>query len=644
MLVEKDARRMGCMRNVAGRVLSFALVAMLVMSAVGLAASQTFINKTGKTVTGIKVEFSKSVRITRHDAVFSDQDPSGGRGQEFTFSGGELHNSGRFTITWLPSSGKVVDYEWIEKAQPAQTPQTSSPSTKQGSALPDPNTPPILYGDDYPGPDEPLYQPADDEQIWLTDIDGHADIYDNDSIRINYAPGFDKSQITKIDVYRNGIKLRFLPDTFDVLTNAQMKTFDGNYREHSPASNHTDHAIMGYEYKFRIQTADHLWMFTKTVKSGFRWRPKEIWAEMGISWHWNEIDSLSFDDIVKFLTYLKRDGFTGISVDIPYYVMTPYDSDVIKVYSPEPGIATRGGIITPTSERLEKMLKAAQEAGVYVHIRGHLYISQKYKDEYGFMGCSSDIDPRNPERFFDGYTTLLLKLVPLLNKYHVKLLTPFTEMDGIEKYPGLIKEMYTTVSEQFDGEMGFEEATHNMLTGDSYINPTPIHTVSAFESLVRNFTFWDWKDSHGRPMRIEYSCWNPPVETQMDQRVSVMEPNFVKFWSIPVDYYRSKYPDDSQMFGEIGARNADGQSLGSAYWDIKNKVIDEQERADYILAALIGTKRLQDITAFDFWGGFYIGDSEAPAVPWVITSTGHYGRPASPIYRVIKAIIKPDGD
>ena len=86
----------------------------------------------------------------------------------------------------------------------------------------------------YPGPDEPLYVPAEGEQIWLTDLEGHADIYDNDSIKINYAPGFDKSQITRIDVYRNGVKLRFVPALFDVLTNEQMKTFDGNPAENTP--------------------------------------------------------------------------------------------------------------------------------------------------------------------------------------------------------------------------------------------------------------------------------------------------------------------------------------------------------------------------------------------------------------------------
>ena len=628
------------MRNMAGRVVVFVLVAVLVMSAVGLAASQTFINKTGKTVTGIKVEFSRSVRITRHDSVFPDQSPTG-RAREFTFSGGELHNLGRFTITWLPSSGKVTDYEWIEKAQPAQTPQATSPSVKQGSALPDPNTPPILYGNDYPGPDEPLYQPADDEQIWLTDLDGHADIYDNDSIKINYAPGFDKSQITKIDVYRNGIKLRFLPETFDVLTNAQMKTFDGNPAEHSPASNHTDHAIMGYEYKFEIHTANDLWVLVKTVKSGFKWRPKEIWAEMAISWHWNQIDSLSFDDILKFLNYLKQAGFTGITVDIPYYIMTPYDNDVIAMYTVDPDIVN-WDMVTPTESELEKMLKAASAANMEIHVRGHLYLSQKYQDQHG-PTFDGDIDPRNPKQFFESYADLLLKLVPLLNKYHVKLLTPFVEMDKIEKYPDLIEEMCTTISGQFDGEMGFDEATQNMLTGDSYINSTLIHTRNAFDRLVRDFTFWNWKDSHGRPMRIEYSVGNTPVETQMDQRVSVMAEKFTKFWKLPVDYYSPAYPANTQMFGELAAFNADGQSLGpAAFKQIRNKVMDEQEQADYILAALKGAKELRTIAYINYWGDFNIKDSVAPAVPWCITSTGHYGRPASPIYRVITAIIKPD--
>jgi len=158
-----------CMRSAVGRVLGLVLVGVALMSVVGLAASQTFINKTGKSVTGITIEFSKRVIITRHDSAFSDQSPSG-RSDQFTFSGRDLRNRGRFTISWMPSSGKVVDYEWIEKAQPAPKTPTTTTQQEEEFKLPDPNTPPILYGDDYPGPDEPLYQPQPDEQIWVTDV------------------------------------------------------------------------------------------------------------------------------------------------------------------------------------------------------------------------------------------------------------------------------------------------------------------------------------------------------------------------------------------------------------------------------------------------------------------------------------------
>ncbi len=633
------------MRSFLGRTMGVLVVGLVMVSFVGLAATETFINKTGHDVYGIRVEFSTRVTIIRHDYVFPDQSPTG-RSDAFTFSGGKLHKFQRFTIAWIPGTAEVVNYEWLEEEQTAPpTPQEETPAEEAPQPatppLPDPNTPPILYGDDYPGPGEPLYQPKPDEQIWLTDLEGHGDIYDNDGIKINYAPGFDKSKISVIRVYRNGVFMRFLPEKFDVLTNAQMKTFDGNSLEHSPASAHTDHAIMGYEYEFDIYTTDHLWILKKTVKSGFRWRPKEIWAQMGTSWHWNRVDRYSLDDIVKFFTYLKQDGFTGVSLGINYYMSTPYDNEVFPVYDPHSDICFGGGITTPTSAELEKMLKAVTEAKLDIHIDGYIYISQEYQNKHGFTWRDM-VNPKDPAKFFGSYTDLWLELVPLLNRYHVKLITPFDEMETIEKYyPDFIKETFSAISEVYDGELGIDEATHNMLMGNSPINRTPIHSVSAFESLVRDFTFWDWKDSHGRPIRIEYSCWTVPVETQRDQRVSVMVPNFVKFWNIPVDYYRAKYPDDPQMFGEIGAQNADGQSLGSEYWDIKNKVMDEQERADYILAALKGAKAL-NVNYVNIWGDFYVGEWASPSVGATRIATGHYNIRPSPIYRVITAIIKPE--
>jgi len=209
------------------------------------------------------------------------------------------------------------------------------------------------------------------------------------------------------------------------------------------------------------------------------------------------------------------------------------------------------------------------------------------------------IEPRDPTAFFDGYTDLWLELLPILNKYGVKLITPFTEMDGIEQYTHLISDMYTKLDEAFDGKLGFEESTNAMLQGRSPVE----EDWKTFEQVVPNFTFWNWQDSQGRPMRIEYSGWTPDVETQKDQRASVMARNYVKFWSRAVDYYSSKYPANLQMFGEMGAFDADGQSLGAdKYYAIpaNKRVYDEQEMADFFYAMLKGSKELQ-INRLDVW-------------------------------------------
>jgi len=628
------------MKSAAGRVLGLTLVMMSVMSVVGLAASQTFINKTGKAVTGIKIEFSRSVTVTRHDSVFPDQSTSG-RSDEFTFDGGKLRNLGRFAVSWMPSSGKVTDYEWIEKAQPSEE-QQSSTQQNEGSSLPDPNTSAILYGNNYPGPDEPQYQPAPDEQLWLTDLDGHGDIYDNDSIRINHAPGFDMSQITKIDVYRNGIKLRFVPEKFDVLTNAQMKTFDGNPAEHSPASNHTDHAIMGYEYEFKISTADHLWILKKTVKSGFKWRPKEVWAYLQANW----VDAMgdsSYSEKVAYFTTLKNDGFTGVSIDMDYYMDSLYDNEVKILPSFDLSIIV-AGIYTASDSDLETMLKAIAEAGLDAHVRGQIFVSLEYQKEHGFT-WSGDIDPNNPNRFFENYTQLWLDIIPILNQHNVKLITPFTEMDGIEKYPSEIKEMYDRLSNVFCGELGLEQETNMMMAGYSQAsNYDPIHTPSEFRRFAKNLTFWGWANPKGDSMRIEYSAWvTTPKETQRDQRSCMIAKKYIQTWSLPISYYSSTYPLNLQMWGEIGAKDFDGYVLGPEYFERAHpettKIPDEQERSDVIYAILEASRELT-IESINLWS-FITCDMYRNWEGGNGMNIG-YARPPSPEYRVIKAIIAPE--
>lgn len=61
MLSKQISRMVNCVESAGRRVLSLALVLLLPASVVGLSATQTFINKTGRTVTGITITFSNRV-------------------------------------------------------------------------------------------------------------------------------------------------------------------------------------------------------------------------------------------------------------------------------------------------------------------------------------------------------------------------------------------------------------------------------------------------------------------------------------------------------------------------------------------------------------------------------------------------------
>jgi len=367
---------------VARRVLALALLGLALVVCGALAASESLANRTGRTATAVTVTFSEQVRITSYDeSVFPTKDPSS-RSETFRFSGGQLDNGARFAVSWTPSGAEITGTEW------ETTGSASAGSTASGA--------PLTYEQimaqvaHYPGPDAPLYVPAEGEQIWLTDLEGHADIYDNDSIRINYAPGFDKSQITRIDVYRNGVKMRFVPALFDALTNEQMKTFDGNPAENTPASSHTDHAIMGYSYSFRFYTAT-LSMVEKalvtTIKSGVTWRPGYVYALITSYWNWTmDVYALSDSEISQFLGALRAKGFNGISVDV-MFAASARTSNEIETLFWRPGLDW--WLYTPTLEQCHRIFTLAREADLEVEARKHILPPQHSNHPHsGYSGSN----------------------------------------------------------------------------------------------------------------------------------------------------------------------------------------------------------------------------------------------------------------
>ena len=173
----------------------------------------------------------------------------------------------------------------------------------------------------------------------------------------------------------------------------------------------------------------------------------------------------------------------------------------------------------------------------------------------------------------------MIPLGKLFEEYHVKSWNVFDEMDTLEQYPDLIHKLFDDLSVVYSGELGIDEATNLMMTGESYLSGEPPHQKS-FEEIAGRC--WDWVDRQGRYMNRAYSCWAIPMETQKDQRASVMPGAFVRFWEPILVFYHQTFPNNPDMFGEQGEYDADGVCLGGEYYWHTNdpKRFDDQEMGD----------------------------------------------------------------
>ena len=553
-------------------------------------AGEVLTNDTGEDATGLRVSFSTPVLITAFGDILVSVDPQM-LAFEFVFSGGVVEPWGSHWMNWAPSTAQIIEHEWTTDSFPPSTYHEGLPREEL------PVDAVLTYEEilaeiaQYPGDEELIYIPDIDEAIWLTDLEGHADIYDNDSIKINYADWFDKSLITMINVYRNGLTMKFIPDLFDVLTNVQMKTFDGNLLEKTPASGHTDHAIWGYEYWFDFLSEESVEQqaqyCTVVVRSPVLPKFNTPYAYIGSHWESSSAEGKLADDEIRLLLMdLKNSGFAGISVNVNCYIESVHSSDVFTLASPDGVIALWSR--TASDEEIARILSLAAEQDLEAELRMQLYVSHEWASVHG--GYSGSVDPHDLDRFFESYGDLARHYATLAEAYGAVLFTPFTEMDAIEQYPDRVRQFYSGLDSSFSSPFSFEESTNHYLDGFNGYSGE-----SLFEDNVGKF--WDWTSEEGNPLVVEWSCWSPTLETQADQRLSVLVEAMVNMWTPALEYYREHHPDNRIRFGEIGVYNIDGVCLGNDYyWVLRNAAagslfgsIDEQEVADIWAAYLIAS-------------------------------------------------------
>jgi hypothetical protein len=558
------------------------VVAILVVVCFGFAcsaATKTFTNTTGQTATEIVVTFSEAVRVASYASdVFPSQSPASGESESFTFSGGTLPAGGTFQVTWSPSSARARSIKWIMAGLPAVA-ATSLPTI------------PTTYEEimakiaHYPGPDEPLYVPAESEAIWLTDLDGHVDIYDNDSIRINYAPGFDKSQITRVEVYRNGIKMRFLPALFDVLTNDQMKTFDGNPLEMTPKSGHNDHCIWGYKYEVKPDTGPTPTpTLAAVVKSPIQFSGTAYVNTAAIALYMH--NGASDEELRAGYRRMKEMGFEGVQFDVEFFMSSDtateffaqyaYDTSVLKWY-----------FRTMRTDEIRRVFRLIKAEGLKVEMRVLVWLTKGYQDAQ-----RSFIHPASWSKWFSNYTAICVEMAKLAQEEGCDIFTPMVELVEPEKHTQDVKALLDAVAAVYSGDVCVSQATHML------IQDLPIG--SSGRVLGDRFgRFWDWSaGSRALLIGIEYWPANEGIESQADTRFSVMLQNLVKIYAPVAAYFRTAFPGHRVRFSEMGSCEFDGAVL-QGHWEMGKASPDHQEFSD-TLAALIATAELLGVD-MDVW-------------------------------------------
>jgi hypothetical protein len=560
------------------------LVAGLVLFSIPLFAGEYLMNDTGATVYGLRVVFSEPVTLAGFGDVLMTVKPVG-ESTEFVFFGGELGSWAGHWFNWEPASALLMNHEWLTDPATVETSASDWAAYEASRPFwernPNPTYEEIMAEiAEYPGPEEPLYEPAPDEAIWLTDLEGHADIYDNDSIKINYADWYDQNQITKIEVYRNGIKMLFLPDLFVVLTNEQMKTFDGNPLEHSPASSHTDHAIMGYVYEVRLTTSPGITRkLAATVKSRVRFSPAHRFASIGATW-FNPFTRgyMTERQVAEYVRGIKTDGFNGIQIDITLWSDGLKSNDVFPIFPEEaernPDLINPWLATVPDTV-LESMLRIAGEEGLEREVRVHVYITDEYKREHP-GAWRGNLAPANATDWWQNYTEKIMHYVRIAERSGVELFCPMVELDTMQQDREEVIALLDETQRVFSGHLVVSEATCSILSGWTLGG---IHLGS----------FWDYDD-----LRIGMNSWVIPLEDDRDQHLTHIVQSFVEFWKGAVDTYRDSFPGHLILFDEIGFYNYDGSLTVAENPTISEQdaVRDDQEMADFWAAVYIGAASL----------------------------------------------------
>jgi len=107
---------------------------LLALCSLSVLAGGYFMNDTGETVYGLRVEFSEPVIITSFGDTLTSVEPQG-ESTTFTFSGGAVEPWGDHWIIWEPGSASIVSEEWLQSEGEARRTESATIELSSGGCV-----------------------------------------------------------------------------------------------------------------------------------------------------------------------------------------------------------------------------------------------------------------------------------------------------------------------------------------------------------------------------------------------------------------------------------------------------------------------------------------------------------------------------
>jgi hypothetical protein len=255
-------------------------------------------------------------------------------------------------------------------------------------------------------------------------------------------------------------------------------------------------------------------------------------------------------------------GFKGIQVEVHVFMDDMSSNEIFPIYD-YGSSRLPDWQRTATDAEIATILGYVRDAGLDAEVAIQIWTTLDCRNSNPSVNTDrGNIYPRNVSTWFDNYSTLCEHYARLAEANHVEYFCPIVELETMEQYTDEVTSLLERVDAEFSGQLAVSEGTNKMAFG-------------WFPKGGHLGQFWGYES-----MLIGMNSWVQELETQKDQRFSVVLERFVAFWRPFVEEYRRLYPGHKIVFEENGFYNYDGAALGWRHEET-NPVRDDQEVADY---------------------------------------------------------------